>query len=89
MICVVTMHRLHDQSFDEWRKSWETTDWPSPVVRAYALRGVDNPDDVMTIVFESHQATQQHVHGQAFHIVHDVRVRERRDGMAAFQAGVI
>lgn len=89
MICVITMQPLVDQPFDVWRKSWEATDWPSAVVRAYALRGVDNPDDVMTLVFEDSQATEPDVHGRAFHVVHDVRVRERRDGMAMFRAGLI
>jgi hypothetical protein len=43
---VLTGRRLKSGTYDEWRKAWQPDEWPQGV-RAYILRKIDDPDEVI------------------------------------------
>jgi hypothetical protein len=46
MHVALTARRLKPGSYDDWRKAWEPDEWPEGV-KAYILRKVGDPDDVI------------------------------------------
>jgi hypothetical protein len=47
---VLTGRRLKPGAYDDWRKAWEPDEWPEGV-RAYILRKIDDPDEVIAFGF--------------------------------------
>jgi hypothetical protein len=43
---VLTARKLKPGAYDDWRKAWEPDEWPQGV-RAYVLRKVGDPDEVI------------------------------------------
>src|SRR5215216_3657514 len=51
MHAFLTVRRLKSGSYDDWRKAWEPEEWPEGSTRAYILRNVDDPDEVIAFGF--------------------------------------
>lgn len=49
MHILLTQRKLASGSYDEWKKAWmsEDQEWPTEAIKAYVLRNVDDPDDVI------------------------------------------
>jgi hypothetical protein len=43
---VLTGRKLNPGAYDDWRKAWQPDEWPQRV-RAYILRKIDDPDEVI------------------------------------------
>ena len=50
MHAALTVRKLEPGSYDDWRKAWEPDEWPQGV-KAYILRNVDDPDEVIAFGF--------------------------------------
>jgi hypothetical protein len=51
MHAALTVRRLKPGSYDEWRKAWEPQEWPEGFRKAYILRRLDDPDEVVAFGF--------------------------------------
>lgn len=51
MHAFLTVRKLKPGSFEEWRRAWEPDEWPEGAERAFILRNVDNPDEVIAFGF--------------------------------------
>ena len=51
MQAFLTVRRLKPGTYDEWRRAWEPDEWPEGAQRAYILRNVDDPDEVIAFGF--------------------------------------
>ena len=51
MHAFLTVRKLNPGSFDEWRRAWEPDEWPQGAQRAYILRNVDDPDEIIAFGF--------------------------------------
>jgi hypothetical protein len=51
MHAFLTVRKLKPGSYDEWRKAWEPDEWPEGSQRAYILRNVEDPDEVIAFGF--------------------------------------
>lgn len=51
MQAFLTVRKLKAGSYDDWRKAWEPARWPAGAKRAYILRNVDDPDEVIAFGF--------------------------------------
>jgi hypothetical protein len=51
MHAFLTVRRLKPGSYDDWRQAWEPEEWPEGSKRAYILRNVDDPDEVIAFGF--------------------------------------
>jgi hypothetical protein len=51
MHAALTVRRLKPDTFDEWRKAWEPQEWPEGFQKAYILRRLDDPDEVVAFGF--------------------------------------
>jgi hypothetical protein len=47
----LTARRLKPGGFEEWRRAWEPEQWPQGAQKAYILRNVDDPDEVIAFGF--------------------------------------
>jgi hypothetical protein len=47
---VLTGRRLKPGAYDDWRQAWEPDEWPGGV-RAYILRKIGDPDEVIAFGF--------------------------------------
>jgi len=47
----LTVRKLKPGSYDEWRKAWEPDEWPPGSGKAYILRNVDDPDEIIAFGF--------------------------------------
>jgi hypothetical protein len=47
----LTVRKLKPGSFDGWRRAWEPDEWPEGAQRAYILRNVSDPDEVIAFGF--------------------------------------
>jgi hypothetical protein len=54
----LTVRRLTPGSYDDWRKAWEPDEWPEGSKRAYILRNVDDPDEVIAFGFYDRDLAQ-------------------------------
>jgi hypothetical protein len=69
MHAFLTVRRLKAGSYDEWRQAWEPDEWPEGSVKAYVLRNLDDPDEVIAFGF---------VEGDMASLRDDAGVRERQ-----------
>jgi hypothetical protein len=51
MQAFLTVRKLKPGTYDDWRKAWEPEEWPEGARRAYILRNVDDPDEVIAFGF--------------------------------------
>ena len=56
------MHSLltvRKRTYDDWRKAWEPDEWPEGGQKAYILRNVDDPDEIIAFGFYEGDLTQR------------------------------
>ena len=58
MHAFLTVRRLKPGSYDEWRKAWQPDFWPEGGTKAYILRNVDDPDEVIAFGFYERDADE-------------------------------
>lgn len=51
MHAFLTVRKLKAGSYDDWREAWEPDEWPQGSVKAYILRNVDDPGEVIAFGF--------------------------------------
>ena len=51
MNAALTVRRLKPGTYDDWRKAWQPEEWPDGAQRAYILRNVNDPDEVIAFGF--------------------------------------
>jgi hypothetical protein len=51
MYAALTVRKLKSGSYDEWRKAWEPDEWPEGAQKAYILRNLDDPDEIIAFGF--------------------------------------
>ena len=51
MLCALTVRRLKSGAFDDFRREWEKGDPPPGFTRAYTVRNVADPDEVISFGF--------------------------------------
>lgn len=51
MQAFLTVRRLKPGSYDEWRQAWEPDNWPEGSAKAYILRNLNDPDEVIAFGF--------------------------------------
>jgi hypothetical protein len=51
MHAFLTVRKLKPGTYDEWRKAWEPEEWPEGSKRAYILRNLEDPDEVIAFGF--------------------------------------
>ncbi|HXF97149.1 MAG TPA: hypothetical protein VNJ46_00880 [Gaiellaceae bacterium] len=51
MHALLTVRRLKPGTYEDWRRAWEPDEWPEGAIRAYILRNVDDPDEVVAFGF--------------------------------------
>jgi hypothetical protein len=51
MHAFLTVRKLKSGSYDGWRHAWEPDQWPQGSKKAYILRNVDDPDEIIAFGF--------------------------------------
>jgi hypothetical protein len=51
MQAFLTVRKLKPGSYEEWRQAWEPENWPEGSVKAYILRNVNDPNEVIAFGF--------------------------------------
>jgi hypothetical protein len=51
MYAALTVRRLKPGSYDDWRQAWLPDEWPKGSKKAYILRNVQDPDEVIAFGF--------------------------------------
>jgi hypothetical protein len=51
MYAALTVRKLKAGTYDEWRRAWEPDEWPEGSKRAYILRNLQDPDEVIAFGF--------------------------------------
>lgn len=51
MYAALTVRKLKPGSYDDWRKAWEPDEWPESFSKAYILRNVSDPDEIIAFGF--------------------------------------
>lgn len=51
MYAALTVRKLKPGSYEDWRRAWEPDEWPRSFSKAYILRNVDDPDEVIAFGF--------------------------------------
>jgi hypothetical protein len=58
MHAFLTVRKLKPGSYDDWRKAWQPEYWPEGSVKAYILRNVDDPDEIIAFGFYERQLNE-------------------------------
>jgi hypothetical protein len=58
MHALLTVRKLKPGSYDDWRRAWEPDDWREGAQKAYILRNVDDPDEIIAFGFFEGDLTQ-------------------------------
>jgi hypothetical protein len=59
MHALLTARKLKPGTYDDWRKAWEPDEWPPGAQRAYILRNLDDPDEIIAFGFYEGDLTQR------------------------------
>jgi hypothetical protein len=59
MHAALTVRKLKPGTYDDWRKAWEPDEWPEGVQKAYILRNVNDPDEIIAFGFYDADLVQQ------------------------------
>jgi hypothetical protein len=51
MHALLTVRKLKPGTYDDWREAWEPEEWPAGAQRAYILRNLDDPDEIIAFGF--------------------------------------
>lgn len=51
MYAALTVRKLKPGAYDEWRKAWEPDSWPEGSEKAFILRNLSDPDEVIAFGF--------------------------------------
>jgi hypothetical protein len=51
MHALLTVRKLKSGTYEDWRKAWEPSEWPEGAQKAYILRNVDDPDEIIAFGF--------------------------------------
>ena len=51
MHAFLTVRKLKRGSYEDWRRAWQPDEWPEGAQKAYILRNVDDPDEVIAFGF--------------------------------------
>jgi hypothetical protein len=51
MHAFLTVRKLKSGSYDDWRRAWQPDEWPQGAQKAYILRNVADPDEVIAFGF--------------------------------------
>jgi hypothetical protein len=51
MHALLTVRRLKPGSYDDWREAWQPDVWPEGSQKAYILRNLDDPDEIIAFGF--------------------------------------
>lgn len=51
MYAALTVRKLKPGSYDDWRKAWQPDEWPEGAQRAYILRNLEDPDEIIAFGF--------------------------------------
>jgi hypothetical protein len=51
MLCALSVRRLKPGAYDDFRRAWEPSEFPSALQRAYHVRDVSDPDVVISFGF--------------------------------------
>ena len=51
MFAALTVRKLKPGTYDDWRKAWEPDEWPEAFQKAYILRNVDDPNEIIAFGF--------------------------------------
>ena len=51
MQAALTVRKLKPGSYDDWRKAWEPDEWPEGAQKAYILRNVNDPNEIIAFGF--------------------------------------
>jgi hypothetical protein len=51
MHAFLTVRKLKRGSYEYWRTAWQPDEWPEGAQKAYILRNVDDPDEVIAFGF--------------------------------------
>jgi hypothetical protein len=57
-------------TYDEWRKASEPDEWPEGAQKAYILRNVDDPDEIIAFGFYEGDLTQRRAEPQMQELQH-------------------
>ncbi len=58
MHAALTVRKLKPGSYHAWRKAWEPETWPERFTKAYILRNLDDPDEVIAFGFYDGDITE-------------------------------
>ncbi len=47
MHVLLTQRKLKPGHYEDWRKAWQPEEWPEGAVKAYILRSVSDPDEIV------------------------------------------
>lgn len=47
----LTVRKLKPGSYTDWRRAWEPDTWPEGAIKAYILRNIDDPDEIIAFGF--------------------------------------
>ena len=51
MHAALTVRKLKPGTYEDWRRAWEPDEWPRGVEKAYILRNVNDPDEIIAFGF--------------------------------------
>ncbi len=51
MHAALTVRKLRPGSYEQWRRAWEPDEWPEGSKKAYILRNVADPNEVIAFGF--------------------------------------
>jgi hypothetical protein len=51
MHALLTVRKLKPGSYADWRKAWQPDEWPDGAQKAYILRNVSDPDEIIAFGF--------------------------------------
>jgi len=51
MHALLTVRKLKAGSYDDWRAAWQPEEWPEGAQKAYILRNVVDPDEIIAFGF--------------------------------------
>lgn len=51
MHALLTVRKLKAGSYDDWRSAWQPDEWPEGAQKAYILRNVGDPDEIIAFGF--------------------------------------
>jgi hypothetical protein len=51
MYAALTVRKLKPSSYDDWRQAWQPDEWPEGAQKAFILRNLEDPDEIIAFGF--------------------------------------